>query len=74
MQVIVRRRMQEVAVLKSLGLQASQITILFLVEAFFMGVLGSLIGIVLGWVSIYAIKGGAETLLATQLSVSFSSR
>lgn len=69
MQVIVRRRMIEVAVLKTIGLQGNQVTVLFLVEAFIMGVLGSLGGIVLGWLAIFAIKGGAETLLATHLSV-----
>ena len=69
MQVIVRRRMMEVAVLKTIGLTANQVTVLFLVEAFIMGVLGSILGILLGWLAVFAIKGGAETLLATPLSV-----
>ncbi len=67
MQVIVRRRTVEVAVLKTLGLQAGQITILFLVEAVLMGILGSLLGIVLGWGAVFLIRGVAERLVATQL-------
>lgn len=69
MQVIVRRRTLEVAVLKTIGLQANQITVLFLVEAALMGVLGSILGILLGWGVLFLIKGGAETLLATSLAV-----
>jgi putative ABC transport system permease protein len=67
MQVIVRRRTVEIAVLKTLGLQANQITILFMVEAVIMGVVGSLAGIVLGWVTTFAIRGVAEVLLAADL-------
>lgn len=67
MQVIVRRRTVEIAVLKTMGLQANQITVLFLVEAIIMGVIGSLIGIVLGWAAVFVIRGAAETLLATNL-------
>ncbi len=67
MQVIVRRRTVEVAVLKTLGLEAGQVTLLFLVEAFIMGVLGSLAGVVLGWVTTFLIKGVAENLVAQPL-------
>lgn len=67
MQVIVRRRTVEVAVLKTLGLQASQVTVLFMVEALIMGVVGSLAGILLGWGATFAIRGVAESLLATDL-------
>jgi ABC-type antimicrobial peptide transport system permease subunit len=67
MQVIVRRRTLEVAVLKTLGLEANQITVLFLVEAFLMGVIGSIVGIVLGWVMTFLIKGAAEAFLAQSL-------
>lgn len=49
MQVIVRRRTVEIAVLKTLGLQGDQVTVLFLTEAFIIGLLGSLAGIALGW-------------------------
>ncbi len=67
MQVIVRRRTLEVGVLKTLGLQANQITLLFMTEAFIMGVIGSLAGIVLGWAATFIIRGAAEQLFATEL-------
>ncbi len=68
MQVIVRRRMLEVAVLKTLGMQGEQITGLFLTEAFLLGVIGSLVGIVLGWGGTFLIKGVAESIFATTLT------
>lgn len=67
MQVIVRRRTLEIGVLKTLGLQANQITVLFMTEAFIMGVVGSLAGIVLGWGTTFLIRGTAEQLFATSL-------
>jgi ABC-type antimicrobial peptide transport system permease subunit len=67
MQVIVRRRVLEIAVLKTIGLQASQITVLFLVEAAIMGVIGSVTGVLLGWVLVFAIRGVAEGLLGAEL-------
>ncbi|HRF97555.1 MAG TPA: FtsX-like permease family protein, partial [Aggregatilineales bacterium] len=67
MQVVVRRRTLEVAVLKTLGLQANQVTMLFLVQAFIMGILGSLFGILLGWGMTFFIKGSAETFLGQSL-------
>ena len=74
MQVIVRRRTVEVAVLKTLGLQAGQITILFLVEAVLMGIIGSLLGIILGWGAVFLIRGVAERLVATQLPFIFAAQ
>lgn len=68
MQVIVRRRMLEVAVLKTLGLQGYQVTILFLTEAFLIGLLGSLLGVVLGWGLTFALKSVAETFVAQPLA------
>jgi putative ABC transport system permease protein len=67
MLVIVSRRTTEVAVLKTLGLQPNEVTILFVVEALIMGVLGSLLGIVIGWGLAYATKGFAETFLGQSL-------
>ncbi|MBL8162853.1 MAG: ABC transporter permease [Anaerolineae bacterium] len=67
MQVIVQRRTVEIAVLKTLGLQANQVTILFLVEAFIMGILGSLLGVLLGWATTFVIRGVAESLVAQSL-------
>jgi ABC-type antimicrobial peptide transport system permease subunit len=72
MQVIVRRRVLEIAVLKTIGLQANQITTLFLVEAFIMGVLGSVFGLILGWVLVFAIRGVAETVLGQPLPFVFA--
>ncbi|MCS6835777.1 MAG: ABC transporter permease [Anaerolineae bacterium] len=67
MQVVVRRRTQEIAVLKTLGLQAQQITSLFLVEAALMGLIGSVLGVGLGWVMVFFIRGVAENLLGALL-------
>lgn len=72
MQVIVRRRTVEIAVLKTIGMQAGQVTRLFLVEAVLMGIAGSLIGIVLGWGAVFIVRGAAETLLATELPFQFA--
>jgi putative ABC transport system permease protein len=68
MLVIVSRRTTEVAVLKTIGLEAEQVTVLFLVEAVLMGMLGSILGILLGWVAAFAIKGVAENFLAQTLT------
>lgn len=67
MQVVVRRRMLEIAVLKTIGLQSEQVTTLFLTEAFLMGVIGSLGGILLGWVGTFIIKAGIEATFHTAL-------
>lgn len=72
MQVIVRRRIKEIAVLKTVGLQASQITQLFLLQAFLMGVMGSVAGIVLGWGLVFVIRGVAENLLGAPLPFQFA--
>jgi ABC-type antimicrobial peptide transport system permease subunit len=68
MLVIVSRRTTEIAVLKTIGMEGEQITVLFLVEAVLMGFFGSLLGIVLGWLAAYAIKGVAEGFLAQTLA------
>jgi ABC-type antimicrobial peptide transport system permease subunit len=68
MLVIVSRRTTEVAVLKTVGLEGEQITILFLVEAAIMGVLGSLAGIVLGWGLAWILKGVAGRFFSQTLA------
>ena len=68
MNVVVSRRRVEVAVLKTIGLESEQITVLFMVEAFLMGVLGSILGILLGWALTFAIRGVAESFLAQSLA------
>lgn len=46
--VMVRRRTDEIAALKTFGLKARQVSALFMTEAFLLGVLGSLLGGVVG--------------------------
>jgi putative ABC transport system permease protein len=67
MQVIVRRRTMEIAVLKTLGLQGHQVTLLFLTQAFIMGVLGSIIGIALGWLMVFVLRSSVEGMLHQNL-------
>jgi putative ABC transport system permease protein len=67
MQVIVRRRMLEVAVLKTLGLQSEQITLLFLMEAFLVGVFGSLAGVLLGWGATIALRGVVSGIFGSDI-------
>ena len=68
MLVVVSRRTTEIAVLKTVGLEGEQITILFLIEAVLMGFVGSLLGVLLGWGATFLLKGGAEAFLAQELS------
>jgi ABC-type antimicrobial peptide transport system permease subunit len=68
MQVVVRRRTLEIAVLKTLGLQGRQITLLFLTQAFIMGVLGSILGVLLGWLAVFVLRGSAESFLRQGLA------
>lgn len=49
MLVSVNRRANEIAVLKTLGVKSGGISQIFLFEALFMGVLGSLLGVVIGF-------------------------
>ena len=72
MLVIVSRRTTEVAVLKTIGLEAPQVTMLFLVEAVLMGIFGSLLGILFGWLAAYATKGVAGGFLAESLTFRFT--
>ena len=66
--VVVRRRRVEIGVLKTLGVQAGQITGLFLMEALLVGVVGSLLGIGLGLGLTLALQRVGERL-ATQALV-----
>lgn len=68
MLVVVSRRTTEIAVLKTVGLEGEQITLLFMVESVLMGLLGSLLGVVLGWAATFLLKGGAEAFLAQSLT------
>lgn len=72
MLVIVRRRTNEVAVLKTLGLQPTEISLLFLVEAVIMGIVGSLMGIVFGIGLVFIVKGAAEAFISQSLAVTIT--
>ncbi|MBI5961090.1 MAG: FtsX-like permease family protein, partial [Chloroflexi bacterium] len=67
MLVVVSRRTLEVAVLKTLGLKAYRVTLLFLVEALLMGLIGSLIGVVFGVILSYMIRSVGEEAFAITL-------
>jgi ABC-type antimicrobial peptide transport system permease subunit len=55
-------------VLKTLGLEPREVMVLFLVEAILMGIAGSLLGIVGGWVLAYAIKGVAGVFVGQHIN------
>ena len=57
MRVVISRRTREIAILKTLGLQGNQISLLFIVESLLMGIIGSLAGIMAGWLLAYLLKG-----------------
>ena len=67
MQVVVSRRMLEIAVLKTLGLKGYRVTFLFLVEALLMGVIGGLLGVALGVVLSYFVRGVGEEAFSLTL-------
>lgn len=67
MLVVVNRRMLEIAVLKTLGLKAYRVTLLFLVEALLMGVIGSIVGTGVGVVLSYLVRGVGEEAFALTL-------
>ncbi|MBN2305065.1 MAG: ABC transporter permease [Anaerolineae bacterium] len=67
MLVIVSRRTTEIAVLKTLGVQPGEVTLLFLVEAIIMGILGGFLGVLGGWGLAYLTKGVAENFLGQSL-------
>lgn len=67
MLVVVNRRMLEIAVLKTLGLKAYRVTLLFLVEALLMGLIGSTVGVGVGVVLSYLVRGVGEQAFALTL-------
>lgn len=69
MQVVVSRRTGEIAVLKTIGLTGEEVTILFLIEAVLLGLIGSVIGVGLGWAAAYAFKGIAGAFVAQSLTL-----
>lgn len=67
MLVIVTRRTTEIAVLKTIGLPPEEVTIMFMIEAALIGLIGSVGGVLLGWAMAYAMQGIAETFVGQSL-------
>lgn len=67
MLVVVRRRTGEIAVLKTIGLRPDEISVLFLVEAVLMGIIGSVVGIPFGFLVAYLTQGAVESFVAQDL-------
>jgi ABC-type antimicrobial peptide transport system permease subunit len=67
MLVLVRRRSMEIASLKTFGLKGRQIGAMFLSEAFLLGLVGSLVGIVIGVLMSGAVNRYGEAFLQQKL-------
>lgn len=67
MLVVVSRRTLEIAVLKTLGLKGYRVTLVFLVEALLMGLIGSVIGVIIGVILSYLIRGVGEEAFSLTL-------
>ncbi len=67
MLVLVGRRTMEIAALKTFGLKGQQIAALFMAEAFLLGVIGSLLGVVAGVGLSGAVNAFGETFLQQKL-------
>jgi ABC-type antimicrobial peptide transport system permease subunit len=67
MMVMVRRRIEEIAVLKTVGLRPEEVTILFLIEAMIIGLLGSVVGVLFGWVVAYLMQNVVAAFMAQSL-------
>lgn len=74
MLVIVSRRTIEIAVLKTLGLEPEQVTLLFLTQALLMGIIGSIAGVLLGWIMAFALQTIAERFVAQSLTFTITLR
>jgi ABC-type antimicrobial peptide transport system permease subunit len=68
MLVVVGRRTLEISVLKTLGLQGCQITVMFLVEALLLGLVGSALGVGLGVGLLGVLQGVAERVFVQALA------
>ncbi len=71
MLVIVARRTTEIAVLKTIGMKAQQVTVLFLVEAIMIGFIGSVVGVIAG-VGLAALLQTLDVWFGTRLDWVFS--
>lgn len=67
MLVLVGRRSMEIAALKTFGLKGRQISLLFMSEAFLLGVIGSVLGVVVGLLLSGAVNTYGEAFLQQKL-------
>jgi predicted lysophospholipase L1 biosynthesis ABC-type transport system permease subunit len=67
MLVMVSRRTMEIAALKTFGLKGGQVGALFLAEAFWLGILGSILGCIIGVLLSGAVNAYGETFLQQRL-------
>jgi putative ABC transport system permease protein len=62
----VLERTHEIGVMKALGARDRHIRLIFVVEGLFLGVLGSLIGLVLGWLASFPGDSFAKSIMQPQ--------
>ncbi len=67
MLVLIRRRTEEIAALKTFGLKGYQVASLFLAEAFLLGIAGSLVGCLMGVALSRVVNSYGEALLQQRL-------
>lgn len=68
MLVLVGRRSMEIASLKTFGLKGRQIGLLFISEAFLLGLMGSVVGVIVGVLLSGVVNGFGEAFLQQRLT------
>ncbi len=68
MLVVVRRRTNEFAILKTMGLEPVEVSTLFFVESVLMGIIGSVMGIPFGFLIAYVTRGAVGAFIAEDLA------
>ncbi len=68
MLVMVGRRTEEIAALKTFGLKGRQVGALFFAEAFLLGILGSIVGCILGVILSFGVNRYGEAFLQQHLT------
>ncbi|MBI3940472.1 MAG: ABC transporter permease [Acidobacteria bacterium] len=68
--VAVTRRRKDIGILRALGATRRQVQLLFLSEAFFMGVVGSVAGVAAGWVGARAVISFMDRVIQGSYNVS----
>ncbi len=54
--MMIFERMKDIAILRAIGLQGNDIRLIFLIEALFIGLLGSILGLISGFLICYAVS------------------